>query len=411
MPSLKILLGNRKDQGEDFMNEQEKQKRDKIRNLLYIQKALFNPDRAKKDYTFQFNFRELEGLFIFHLMIKNRVCIFKEGKAEAASCKIITDYNTWDELGKGLITASEAFKKGRLQIEGSKSRFTRDYKKLFSGYKNYKLRNNLFLPFSMADSIKKVLVVSASSRGREGTTQLLTEHFIKGAERGGAKVETLVLSEMKIESCTGCFSCWIHNNRCVHHHKDDMKLFLEKFAEADLLVWATPIYSFHCTPLMKNVLDRLFVLLDPHIVLTEKGQERHPMRVKRVPHQMLLACTGYSDFHSFGPLRMTLKMVEERLGMKMLAELLRPGSLSFLTDNMINKRMLDALTALERAGEEVVLHKKVSSKSKRLFEQKVIEKSRFMAIANFIMDKMIQDKKLPFTREVKQEGKPVSLKR
>lgn len=383
------------------MKDKEREKKEKIRELLYIQRALFNPDRAKKDCIYQFNFREIEGLFIFHLKIKNRVCILKEGKAEGPICKIITDYNTWDELCKGHITGNEAFKKGRIQIEGGLRHFTQGYRKTFSGYKNYSPKGNVFMPFSMAEKIENVLVVSASSRGRDGATQLFTEHFIKGAERGGAKVETLVLSELKINSCSGCFNCWLNRNHCIHHEEDDMKIFLQKFREADLLVWATPIYSFHCTPLMKNVLDRLFVLLDPHIVLNDKGMERRPLRIQRVPHQMLLACTGYSDFQSFAPLRMSLKFVEERLGMKMLAEMLRPGCLSFLTKNMINKKMLDALAALERAGEEVVLHKKVSRKSKKIFEQDVVERNWFMSAGNFIMDRMIYEKKFPFVRNEK----------
>lgn len=62
---------------------------------------------------------------------------------------------------------------------------------------------------------------------------------------------------MDLKSCIACRRCQkvTDSFHCVHD--DDMQEIFDAALESDLILFATPIYSFYCTPPMKIVLDRL----------------------------------------------------------------------------------------------------------------------------------------------------------
>jgi multimeric flavodoxin WrbA len=170
-------------------------------------------------------------------------------------------------------------------------------------------------------------------------------------EKAGAKVETMFPATMNITPCKGCFHCWAHNKRnCIYHEKDDMKIFLEKYEKCDLLVWSTPIYLFHCASSMKNIMDRLFITVDSHILLNPEKKEMHPCKYSRSPYQAILAVAGFTDMDVFKPLQATMKTWEKHAAFKLLGELYRPGAMSFLLENIINIKKDIVLASLERAA-------------------------------------------------------------
>lgn len=106
------------------------------------------------------------------------------------------------------------------------------------------------------EGIMKILILMGSPR-KEGNTAQLTEPFINEAKALGAEVETVWLYGMNIQGCISCRSCqkeWDKINCAI---KDDMGIIFDKVQNADIIVLATPIYSWYCTAPMKAVLDRL----------------------------------------------------------------------------------------------------------------------------------------------------------
>lgn len=102
----------------------------------------------------------------------------------------------------------------------------------------------------------KILILMGSPR-KEGNTAQLTEPFINEAKALGAEVETVWLYRMNIKGCISCRVCqkeWDKINCAI---KDDMGIIFDKVQNADIIVLATPIYSWYCTAPMKAVLDRL----------------------------------------------------------------------------------------------------------------------------------------------------------
>ena len=54
----------------------------------------------------------------------------------------------------------------------------------------------------------KLLAFNASPRRADGTTDVLMERFIEGAEEAGAEAEKHHVVDLDINGCLGCFSCW-----------------------------------------------------------------------------------------------------------------------------------------------------------------------------------------------------------
>lgn len=101
-----------------------------------------------------------------------------------------------------------------------------------------------------------VLILFASPRPEGNTAQLLRP-FAEELTAAGHTVETVSLYDRHIEPCRACRRCqqdWsIFGCRC----DDDVQAVFDKILAADLIVLASPIYSWYCTPPMKALLDRL----------------------------------------------------------------------------------------------------------------------------------------------------------
>ena len=100
--------------------------------------------------------------------------------------------------------------------------------------------------------MKNILVISASPR-KGGNSDVLCDEFIKGAQQAGHKTEKIFLRNFKVNYCTGCGVC-NSTHKCVQ--KDDMADILNKMVEADVIVFATPVYFYSMDGQMKTLIDR-----------------------------------------------------------------------------------------------------------------------------------------------------------
>ncbi|MCX7774072.1 MAG: flavodoxin family protein, partial [Clostridia bacterium] len=93
----------------------------------------------------------------------------------------------------------------------------------------------------------KILAINGSHRGRNGYTQFLINKVLEGAASQGAEVETVTLTEHTIQRCTGCFTCQkqARLGKCIYDGKDAAAMIYNKMREADLLIFATPVYVFN----------------------------------------------------------------------------------------------------------------------------------------------------------------------
>ena len=100
-----------------------------------------------------------------------------------------------------------------------------------------------------------ILVLNGSPR-KKGNTEIMADAFIKGALEQGHQVEKVNLGHMKIAPCLACEFCFTHNGVCVQ--KDDMAEILDKVDNADMIVFASPIYWVSISAQLKAAIDRLY---------------------------------------------------------------------------------------------------------------------------------------------------------
>jgi multimeric flavodoxin WrbA len=102
----------------------------------------------------------------------------------------------------------------------------------------------------------KTIVLHGSPR-RNGDSDTLADHFLKGLqEKTNGQVQHFYTNDMHIRPCQGCLSCATsEGHRCVI--QDDMQEIAAAFVDADLVVWATPMYWGYLTAQLKAPLDRM----------------------------------------------------------------------------------------------------------------------------------------------------------
>lgn len=125
---------------------------------------------------------------------------------------------------------------------------------------------------------KKVLIISTSFRPGSNSDTLAHE-VERGALATGNEVEFINLSEKNINFCKGCSACQ-RTFKCVI--KDDMNELIEKVRNADVLVFATPIYFYEMSGQLKTFLDRCNPLFpsnynfrDVYLITTSQVPEDH----------------------------------------------------------------------------------------------------------------------------------------
>lgn len=109
--------------------------------------------------------------------------------------------------------------------------------------------------YGKENSKMKIIVITGSPH-KAGTSALLADKFIAGAEKNGHKVFRFNAAFKNIHACTGCNACGM-SGPCVH--KDDIETeAIQKFMEADVIALVSPVYYFALTAQLKTVIDRFY---------------------------------------------------------------------------------------------------------------------------------------------------------
>lgn len=98
------------------------------------------------------------------------------------------------------------------------------------------------------------LIVMTGSPHKHGTTNVLVEAFIRGAEEAGNEVTRFDCAFAKVHPCIGCEQCVTGNDGCVF--KDDLYQLCPELIEADAVVFATPLYYHGYSAQLKAAIDR-----------------------------------------------------------------------------------------------------------------------------------------------------------
>lgn len=197
----------------------------------------------------------------------------------------------------------------------------------------------------------KVTALNSSPRG-EGVskTGILLDALVEGMLEAGADVEVVHLRHKKINNCAGCYTCWTKSpGICIH--KDNMtdELF-PKWLEADIAIYATPLYYYTMTATMKAFIERTLPAFEPFLHRLD-GRTFHPRRANlKIPRSVVLSVAGFPELSVFDELS---RYVNFLFGQGLLAEIYRPGS-EMLTLPELEGAKKEILEAAAGAGREIV---------------------------------------------------------
>ena len=102
---------------------------------------------------------------------------------------------------------------------------------------------------------KKVVVISSSPR-KGGNSDTMCDEFVRGARDAGNEAVKYFLEDIEFSSCKACYKCKTPERKCFQ--EDQISEILEKMMEADVIVYATPVYYYGMCGTLKMFFDRCY---------------------------------------------------------------------------------------------------------------------------------------------------------
>ncbi len=187
----------------------------------------------------------------------------------------------------------------------------------------------------------KVLGITGSPR-RAGNTDLLLAEVMKGAASRGAKVKTIILSNLEIAPCQHCDAC-LETGRC--RIEDDMQMVYDELEQADRIVLASPMQFMGVTAQAKAMIDRCQALWARKYVLNIP-----PLGDRRERKGLFISVGGRKVANLFEPALVTVKSLFTVLDITYAGELVFPG----VDEKGAISKNPDALKQAFLAGQKLV---------------------------------------------------------
>ncbi|WP_018247977.1 NAD(P)H-dependent oxidoreductase [Orenia marismortui] len=244
--------------------------------------------------------------------------------------------------------------------------------------------------------MENILILNGSPRGKKGNTAKLVDNFITGLKEESSNliIENIELYKKNINSCTGCFSCWNKTpGKCIFN--DDMKDLISSYVNADLVIWATPLYHFGMTSIMKRFTERTLPINKPDIVKydeTYTHPQRYDMNNKK---NILISTAGFPEAHNFEVL---IDQLNKITGGKVSESILTVMG-ELLSVKALENRISWYLDAVQQAGKEFISQGSLNKKTKDLLKKELVPIDDFVEMAN-----LTQKTEEKITTEKSQKG-------
>lgn len=199
----------------------------------------------------------------------------------------------------------------------------------------------------------KFIIFNGSPAGESSSTNVIGQAFLTGAKNAGAETENVFLAEKHISYCRGCFACWFKTpGKCVI--QDDMEDLLAKYCGADVVCFATPVFTWNMTANLKAFVDRLAPLKSPLIVQRRDSFDLADSTPKTQKFVVISNC-GFPGDNNFETLKCVMASCSPVL------EIYRScGKLLKSADKAIQPVVKKYLSVVEQAGYEMAADGEVS---------------------------------------------------
>ncbi len=235
----------------------------------------------------------------------------------------------------------------------------------------------------------RIAAFNGSPKGRGSATYQLVEAFLEGASVKNAEVVHHVLSEKRISHCKGCFGCWFMTpGKCVI--RDDMLALTKEFISADLVIMAFPLYVDDVPGLIKDFMDRLIPVLDPHFERDPEGESRHVKRYDNYPRLVIISNCGFPERSHFQVVSHHFRRVARNLHTEVIEEIyLGGGGMLTMRSALAAPFRTRYLSAMRRAGMELAAKGELTDRTRRSLRRPLIPERLYFDGANKGVDKAL----------------------
>ena len=227
----------------------------------------------------------------------------------------------------------------------------------------------------------KIVAINGSHSGKRGYTHFLIEKLFKGATAIGADCEEITLANLTINICKSCGVCNTekHLLTCIYEEKDDVAMIFDKMREADIIIYATPIYVFNMSGLMKIFLDRINSTGNSRdFKLSENGLFFHHISkdIYSKPFVTLICHDNFENEMSKSVVSY-FKTFSKFMDAPQVGTIIRrSGKVTGHGKNPEKEKqypkILDSYKAIELAGKELVAKGKIQKKTQKAANQDII---------------------------------------
>ena len=331
-----------------------------------------------------------------YLTIKNLECTYTEGTYPDPKTTIRADSKLWLAISNNEIPGDQAYINKQFTVDGDMTILLK--------------LGDLFAPSSDAEEdvkqkpkeidfeyktfepgrIRRIVVFDGGPRNANfSKTTFMVNHFCRGAKSAGAEVEYIKLKDMNINPCTGCYTCWTKTpGECVF--KDDMTDLRLKSRKADLVVFASPLYVYNVTGIMKNFLDRNVPNLKPYMLI-ENGITRHPHRYSEDRQQgfVVFSAAGFPEVdNNFDGLKGMFRCLHSHSQKKsLMGEFYMPGA-ELIAQPVYGERRKRVEQACYNAGEQVVKEGKINMEFMEAVSDIEISQTKFQEQADYFWESL-----------------------
>jgi len=233
-----------------------------------------------------------------------------------------------------------------------------------------------------------VLAINASPHKDNGNTALILNPFLEGMKRAGAEVSVVYTEDLKIHPCRGDFTCFCRpSGTCIQ--SDDMDWLMPKVRDADILVFASPLYVDGVTGPMKIFIDRLVPLLQMYIE-TREGHSRHPPKDTKVRKIVLVSNCGFWEKDNFDPVIRHMRALSKNLNAEFAAALIRPHGTFLKSAPQTGLPYEDILEAAMRAGHQIVKDGVIAEETLAAVSREMLPYDTFMQVSNPMIGKLVE---------------------
>ncbi len=227
----------------------------------------------------------------------------------------------------------------------------------------------------------KILALNSSPRKDRGGTALLLNTLLEGAKEAGAEIDLIYVEDLKVNSCRGCFTCWVKTpGQCVH--KDDMVDLLTKHQMADVIILATPVFCDGMTSTLKAVLDRSIPLVHPFFEVRDDHCRHPPLGDRRMNKVVLVSVSGFTELDNFDPLVAHVKAYCKNLGSEFVGAILRPIGAQLQVFKQMGIQVDDIFKAIKQAGKELVQAGTIRPDTQNIISREIVPRDEYIKAIN-----------------------------